>query len=530
MKQTAILCVAALACLTLAEPGRAGQTQPAEPVVLALMGSQHLQQRLAADRRTLERCRQSLQELLRYMASRPDVFPAEKLPEKRLLSGSAKIVVRSAWQRLSDNLLALEAIKQANGDFYKIKAAPLERESFRLFCGAFFAQHRYGLQFIAITENDPSLDVVLNEAAPELGLREGAYADLKFHYLNVAIAAQFAALEAARAYYKEPADDGLAAAMRDDRQYIWSRGWGQGEKLTAKNGLRIVQRAGFAAWLPVQQGVSEWMGDTKVWRRDAALISQRQIRDIAARLEPGDLLFERREWYLSNVGLPGFWAHAALYVGTPQERRAFFAGDEELCAWLARQGARACDFEKLLKVQHPAAYALCMQAQEAGHAPRVIEAISEGVSFTTLEHSAACDSLAVLRPRLSKKEKARAVAKAFAYSGRPYDFNFDFLTDASLVCSELLYKCYEPAPGFTGLTFPLQDMLGRMVTPPNDMVRQFDSRYGTPGQQTDFVLFYDGREFERKAVASSVEEFRKSWARPKWHVLTKEGNKKTPKP
>lgn len=527
MKQAAILCIAALACLALAAPGRASQAQPDAPAVLAgLLGAQHLSKRLAADRHALQRCRESLRELVRFMASRPDVFAAEKPGNKRLLSGPAKAVARSAWKRLSDNLLALEALKQANADFYKIKAKPLERESFLVFYGAFLTQYRHALQFIAIAENDPSLDVILNEAVPELGLPEGSYADLKFHYLNVSIAAQFAALDAAHAYYKAPTDDGIAAAMRDDRHYIWSSGRGEGEKLTAKNALRIVRRAGFAAWLPVQQGVSEWMGDTKVWRRETSLISPRQIRDIAARLEPGDVLFERREWYLSNVGLPGFWSHAALYVGTPQERAAFFSGDGELCAWLAAQGAADCDFEKLLRARHPEAYARGIKLREAGHVPRVLEAISEGVSFTTIEHSAACDSLAVLRPRLSKKEKARAVAKAFAYSGRPYDFNFDFLTDASLVCSELIYKCYEPAAGFTGLTFPLQDMLGRMVTPPNDMVRQFDRQYGTPGQQTDFVLFYDGREFERKAVAASVEEFRKSWTRPKWHVLTKEGNRK----
>ena len=41
-------------------------------------------------------------------------------------------------------------------------------------------------------------------------------------------------------------------------------------------------------------------------------------------MQPGDILLERREWYLSNIGLPGFWPHGALYIGTPEQRREIF--------------------------------------------------------------------------------------------------------------------------------------------------------------------------------------------------------------
>ncbi len=36
-------------------------------------------------------------------------------------------------------------------------------------------------------------------------------------------------------------------------------------------------------------------------------------------MEPGDIIVARQNWYLSNIGLPGFWPHAELYVGTPEE-------------------------------------------------------------------------------------------------------------------------------------------------------------------------------------------------------------------
>jgi hypothetical protein len=117
-------------------------------------------------------------------------------------------------------------------------------------------------------------------------------------------------------------------------------------------------------------------------------------------------------------------------------------------------------------------------------------------------------------------EKAQALLRAFGYAGRPYDFDFDFSTDARLVCTELVYKCYEPASGCRGLSFPTIEMLGRRVTPANEFAKQFDGQFGTPEQQTDMVIFLDGWESAKKAVESTVEEFRNTWKRPKWAVLT----------
>ena len=282
------------------------------------------------------------------------------------------------------------------------------------------------------------------------------------------------------------------------------------------NAGNVVRKLGDRLSFPVFTGVSEWMGDTKVLRQDRTLISQPQIAALRPRLKPGDILLERREWYMSNVGLPGFWSHAALYVGTPEERRAFFA-DPDVRRWVIERGEASGDFERLLKRQSPPAYPLALKTQEHGHVPRVLEAMSEGVVFTTIEHSAAADSLAVLRPRLPLVEKAQAVARAFRYMGRPYDFHFDFQTDSALVCTELVYKAYEPAPpGLRGLRLRLQEIVGRTAIPANGFARQYDEENGS---QFDLVLFLDGQERPGRAVEASAAEFRRSWRRPKWHVL-----------
>jgi hypothetical protein len=280
---------------------------------------------------------------------------------------------------------------------------------------------------------------------------------------------------------------------------------GQSEVLTAKNALKILQSAGSSAWFPVQAGVSEWMGDTKVKRTDYSLISTAQIAALQKKLLPGDVLLVRREWFLSNIGLPGYWPHAALYIGTPEERRNYFSD--------------IGDLEGQLQSRSATNYAQSLKPQPHQHQTRIIEAMSEGVSFTALEHCADADAVVVLRPLLPKAEKAAAIQRAFHYAGRPYDFNFDFTTDSELVCTELVFKSYEPATGLRGLHLPLTEMLGRPLLPANLIAKQFDEQYGTTNAQFEFIAFLDGNERGDKAVESTLAEFRQSWKRPKWHVL-----------
>jgi hypothetical protein len=61
--------------------------------------------------------------------------------------------------------------------------------------------------------------------------------------------------------------------------------------------------------------------------------------------------------------------------------------------------------------------------------------------------------------------------------------------------------------------------MGRKVSTPNNMVRQFVEQAGTPAAQADFVLFLDGFEKEKRAVESTQEQFRTSGQRPNWHIL-----------
>jgi hypothetical protein len=479
-----------------------------------------LKYQLSNDQQVVKIQRKGLADTLRYMRLNTHLFPLTKGSKDRLVSRQQRQQILTTWVSFLDRLMILDAISQSYEDFKKHQDKRIGRMAFRTAYSAFLARYRHVLDFLEITERNPQFHTILNEPIPELGLEQGTYADVKYHYLHVAIATEFTRLALNyRIFGKQPGFS-LNQGIDEDQAKIWEYGRGKGITQTIKNGLQIVKDTSFKALFPLQKGVSEWMGDVRVRRQHQSLITIEQIRSLQHRLEPGDVLLERREWYLSNIGLPGFWPHAALFIGTPEQRLRYFQ-DPDIEAWLSQQGISSGEFETLLKQRYPEAYATSLEAQEDNHQARVIEAISEGVVFTSLEHSADADSLAVLRPKLTKLDKAKAILQAFHYSGRPYDFNFDFLTDSELVCTELVYKAYEANGDKAGIRLPVVEILGRLATPANAIVKQFDSHYDSPQQQFDLIVFLDGNEKDRVAIESDLATFRQSWKRPKWHILTR---------
>lgn len=478
------------------------------------------QKRLAAAERAYGIARAGLQRAVDFARSRPDLFGQRTKTD--LLNREEKLAVWSTWSSVLNGLAALDAIRNEWKGFHLFEEEYRRNVSFAVNQATFLAAYRCALEFIELTDQNDSLNDILNEAVSELGLTVGNFSRFKLRFLNVSVATEFAALQVVENQYGTVGvSEALRAAIEQDSEIIWDMGKGKGHILTFKNALAVVGEAAFTAWFPLQKNISEWMGDTKVYRKGETLISEEQIESMKQRLRPGDILFERHEWHLSNLGLPGFWTHTAMYVGTPAERQEFFSGYETE-SWVKSQGVESGELESLLKNRYPEAYAISTAPLKDGYAPRILEAIAEGVSFTSLEYTGASDSIGVIRPSLTKPEKALAIVRGFHYSGRPYDFDFNFDTDSSLVCSEVVYKAYEAAQGMMGIHFPIFEIMGRKVTSPNSMVQQFDEQYGSGDAQSEFVLFLDGFEREKRAVESTLEQFRSSWTRPNWHILIQE--------
>lgn len=410
--------------------------------------------------------RHGLLNITSYLGSVP--VDGTKLPTREERQNA-----RLMWRSFLDYQLALESIRTANSDFLERSGAARNR-GFRQYFAAWLAQYRTALQFIEAAERHPEYHSILNERDPTLGLVSGAYSDFKFRWLNVARAGEFATF----ALLDSTLGGTDVPGAREDARYLLAAGQRSGPAETMRNAARIVQSA---AWQPVPAGLAAVAGGQEKPAPRPSFVPVAEIAKVRKQLEPGDLIFERRDWELSNIGLPGFWSHVALYIGSPSERRRSFGEDP-------------------------------LPDPKLAHVT-VIEAIGEGVIVSTFEHSADADYVAVVRPTVPPPKKAEAIARAVRYLGRPYDFEFDFATDDRIVCTELVYKSYEGA-----LHLPVMRLAGRNVTPANDFVRWFDEVYDGP-RELEFVAFLDGH------ARGDLATFRASWKRPRWYSATEESGR-----
>jgi len=275
-------------------------------------------------------------------------------------------------------------------------------------------------------------------------------------------------------------------------------------RLSAEIPLDSFEKHSARAVIPLQKKIAKGLAQTRLSFKGGYSIPHRQLRKTHRILEPGDILLQRRNFHLSNLGIEGFWKHSALYVGTLKRLDEYFLeASKELL------GLKVSDY---LKKNHPDLYAL-KRKKQGKYLLSTLEGKAEGVVMLSLEESAHADSVAALRPNLSKQDKLKALLLAFEQFGKPYDYNFDFATSDSLVCSELVYKSYFAAENKNGLHYDLSLKAGRLMFTPNDIAEHFDAHYESVNRQMEFVLYWEGKSAGKAIQKKNVKDFRASWQR-----------------
>ena len=183
-------------------------------------------------------------------------------------------------------------------------------------------------------------------------------------------------------------------------------------------------------------------------------VTQNVRDEIRAKLQPGDVFVTRHDDAVSNLFLPGFWPHAALWLG---------ADDHD-----------------------------------------ILEAKKDGVLLRDIDETLEVDAFLVLRPKLSATLVSQALDRARTHKGKLYDFIFDFSTSDRLVCTEVVYRGFH---GIGEIDFTLEDVAGRFCLPAESLINQSISQ-----GWMDVVAIYgvEGDELKFGDTAKSV--LRKSFA------------------
>ncbi|MEJ2045960.1 MAG: YiiX/YebB-like N1pC/P60 family cysteine hydrolase [Reinekea sp.] len=439
--------------------------------------------------------RQGLSHLLKFMDERPEIFHRPN-DACQLLDLEQKEVALDAWWLFLDYMTTLDTISEQSA-------------SASLRATAITAHYRFALEYIVRIDQDPELVKWLNSRHKDLKLPKNFYEQFRSEMLGEFRTRQFEQASIEFRYdYRQPETN----IFNYDLNAIHSIGR---FTLLASNQTKKLKRSLYRVYYPFQKNIARGMGKVKFWRFGKTLITPEQAQTFSKSFEPGDFYLTRKEWRMTNVGIPGFWTHSALFIGTPEQRTEYF-NTEEVKQWLRSKDAFS--FEQLLRTSSTT------YANHPGHDAmgriQVLEALDDGVIFNSIESSLDADGAAVFRPRLSKLEKAKAIYNAFHYIGRPYDFHFDFDSDDALVCSELIYKSYQPGTNQQGIGFPLYRAVGKKMLTPNEIARWYDETVGTSDQQLDLVMFIDSNERDGVAFQSTEAAFIDSWKRPDWYIFT----------
>lgn len=239
--------------------------------------------------------------------------------------------------------------------------------------------------------------------------------------------------------------------------YVRTRLRVRGRRAVRRVGRDVVGRGVYA----VQEAVGRGMAHVKTKPGHMPNLPP-TIRDqLVAVLQPGDILVVRKEYAITNYFLPGYWPHAALYLGTIQDLVAHGIAEHEHVRPRFNQLA---DATPTMAVLVP-----CDATWPAGvpH-PCVIESQKDGVRIRSVNSPLSSDSVVVVRPLLDQVHVAAALAQSLMHEGKPYDFDFDFTFSHRLVCTGVIYRAYE---GVGGVQFELRRHVGRFALAAGDILR-----------------------------------------------------------
>ena len=318
---------------------------------------------------------------------------------------------------------------------------------------------RKSLRLVEIAEFDPMLRAKLNEPDRKFDLAGGFFEDVLVSYSSVY---NYFRILAASVYWRRNRKRVRELGLHDDALVGWLVPVIATERKVLRGKFWVIlgkrlRRDWRGAWRLLRKpvklfayrsgaGIASIVAQLRL-RGFTRGIGQRQLAHLGAILRPGDILLMRADDKITSALLPGFWAHAAIFVGT----------------WDTLARLRLTDDPKVYRLKE----IIARLDQQCG---LVVEAVPRGCRVHSLAYSLQVDHVAVLRPNIDEATVRESLLEAFGHVGKPYDFEFDFNVTTRIVCTELIYRSFH---GRGPINFGLLKRLGRFTLSVDDMVEQF---------------------------------------------------------
>jgi hypothetical protein len=357
---------------------------------------------------------------------------------------------------------------------------------------AFLLYDNYLLS-ISLFEGDAKLRRLLNEADPGYAVKSAALAKVTLSYNSINNRSR--ARRAIKFYEREAKRFNQSVDANPETAYInllikqspsysmvrtWSPFYVVGRKVGFLGGVTEDTLSGLE-----RNGVSLF---SMVFGNAVGLVETRkgklyrmgpvkgQLNDT---LQAGDILLEKTPFRLTDKLIPGYWGHAAVWIGSEKELRELGIWDNPLVSRYhgqIRQGRG------------------------------VIEALRSGVEMNKLDQFVNIDSIGVLRKQtIGKEERGKVILQALRQVGKPYDFNFDVESKERVYCSKLVYLTY------SGVEWPTKKSLGRTTFTPDDVANR-----ALAGDFRLILFYHNGKQVQQaplERMASLMDQQVKATAR-----------------
>ena len=409
---------------------------------------------LRSDRDTLREIVAGLDRLEALVAQTPVIAAAA---QRRYFTPDEDDRVRQGLLVYRNYRLAAFEIIFRYRDFARIADESLRLRCFVVAFAAALVLYEKSLKIIQVTEHQRLLRAKLNEPDAKYDLEAGFFDDVLVGYSSLS---NYRALARGDRLWRGQRRSEVFRRLDADHDWRWLGDIIRKKRVNVRKRLvdvllrrlRYDWRAFWqTAFRPARQtryGLQTLLGgrfaDVYLVPNPVHVLTPQVLAALRPQLQPGDVLLCRAEGKLTAALVPGFWSHAAIFLGS--------------------RG----DLEALRVREHPHAAARWEELPEIiGPLGCVIEAVAPRVRISSLEASLHADHVVVLRPNVPREEIAAALGEAFGHLGKPYDFEFDFNVSSRIVCTELVYRCYHRRGP---IQFPLVKRLGRFTLSGDDTV------------------------------------------------------------